>query len=531
LRRAALHIATAAFERAAVLSEDPAIRASRLMSALNWTTARGDRAEAMRLVSLIDEQHLRGGERARLAWFREGYLGGGWSGTARLATFAAAVDEMHEQGNTELAFDLLQSMTVRIFWTNPDAQTREIVLTTAARLGIDGDDARLISMLAGVAPIERGAEVLERLERLGVRDDLIPPDLFRLGLAATALGAFDKALTLLAPSVDGLRALGALGLVAQAQMSRAWAAAQLGDTWLGLVAATECETLAAEAGHQNYALTAAITRGHVLALRGQTAEARALADMGEAVLLPMGAHPMLAMVQLVRGVAALAEGRHSSAFDELHRIFNPDDLPFHLYVRLHILGLLAEAAVHGGHQDRLATIVAELERVAVPGRSPAFDHALVYARAVLAPDDTAERRFEDALSADLSAWRFERARLELAYGSWLRRRRRPAESRVRLRSAAAGFDALGVTPWADRARAELAASGETIRRPQDSRDRLTPQELHIAQLAAQGLSNRDIAERLFISPRTVSTHLYRIYPKLDITSRADLPGAVPDAGA
>jgi DNA-binding NarL/FixJ family response regulator len=113
----------------------------------------------------------------------------------------------------------------------------------------------------------------------------------------------------------------------------------------------------------------------------------------------------------------------------------------------------------------------------------------------------------------------------------LRRRRPPAESRVRLRSAAAGFDALGVTPWADRTRAELAASGETIRRPEDSRDRLTPQELQIAQLAAQGLSNRDIAERLFISPRTVSTHLYRIYPKLDITSRADLPGAVPDAGA
>ncbi|GIH03669.1 hypothetical protein Rhe02_17360 [Rhizocola hellebori] len=109
----------------------------------------------------------------------------------------------------------------------------------------------------------------------------------------------------------------------------------------------------------------------------------------------------------------------------------------------------------------------------------------------------------------------------------LRRRRRPAESRDRLRSAAVTFDSLGVTPWADRARAELAATGETIRRPDDGRDRLTPQELQIAQLAAQGLSNRHIAERLFISPRTVSTHLYRIYPKLEIGSRSELIRALP----
>ena len=145
--------------------------------------------------------------------------------------------------------------------------------------------------------------------------------------------------------------------------------------------------------------------------------------------------------------------------------------------------------------------------------------SLGYARAVLADEAGA---YQAALAVDLSDWPFDRARLQLAYGAWLRRQRRVADSRPLLRAAAGTFDALGLTPWAERARGELRASGESLRRPTDAGAALTPQESQIARLAAEGLSNRDIAERLFLSPRTVTTHLYRIYPKLGITSRGEL---------
>jgi DNA-binding NarL/FixJ family response regulator len=96
-----------------------------------------------------------------------------------------------------------------------------------------------------------------------------------------------------------------------------------------------------------------------------------------------------------------------------------------------------------------------------------------------------------------------------------------------LRTARDTFDALGCAPWGEQARRELRASGErSRRRVPEARDQLTAQELQIAQLAAEGLSNREIGQRLYLSHRTISTHLYRVFPKLGITSRAELSGAL-----
>jgi DNA-binding CsgD family transcriptional regulator len=146
-----------------------------------------------------------------------------------------------------------------------------------------------------------------------------------------------------------------------------------------------------------------------------------------------------------------------------------------------------------------------------------------FARPLLAGDDDAEALFRAALRGRVAGWPAYRARLLLEFGCWLRRRRRVAESRHPLRSAREAFDALGMTPWAERARTELRASGEgsgpaatpvwTL---------MSPQELQIAQLAATGLSNREIGQKLFLSHRTVGSHLYRIFPKLGITARSQL---------
>jgi ATP/maltotriose-dependent transcriptional regulator MalT len=122
---------------------------------------------------------------------------------------------------------------------------------------------------------------------------------------------------------------------------------------------------------------------------------------------------------------------------------------------------------------------------------------------------------------------FQRARALLAYRQWLRRQRRITESRAPLRDARDAFDALGCSAFGEQARRELRASGESSRRRDAvARDQLTAQELQIAHLAAQGLSNREIGQQLYVSHRTIATHLYRIYPKLGIAARNELVQAL-----
>ncbi|HKE13857.1 MAG TPA: AAA family ATPase [Kofleriaceae bacterium] len=516
--------AARALRRAAELSASPAARNSRLLSAAVRFAAVGSRAAVVRLLDQVSERQLPANERARLEWERENHIGGGWTGAARMAALATAADMVRADGDSALALEMLQSAAFRLFWSNVDEATRAAVLAVADRLEVPPGDTQMICLLARVAPIERGAVVLERLRRVPVADS--PGEARLLGVAASAVGAFDVATSLLRSSTVQLRRLGNLGLVVRSQGAQAWVAAQLADTRLALAAATECETLAGQTGHPMWASMARIAVGQVEALRGNSAAARALADAGERMFLPMGVHPVLAMVQLVRGIDALAHGMPGAAFDSLIAIYDPADIRFHRYVRLHALGLLAEAAVQSGQRDRLAELVDEFEPIARRSRSPALLLGLAYARAVQAPAAEAESLFETALAADLTGWPFERARLQLAYGAWLRRNRRPAASRPHLRAAGATFAGLGVVPWAERARRELAATGESVRRREDRANRLTPQEQEIAQLAAQGLSNRAIAERLVVSPRTVTTHLYRIYPKIGVSSRAELARAL-----
>jgi ATP/maltotriose-dependent transcriptional regulator MalT len=167
--------------------------------------------------------------------------------------------------------------------------------------------------------------------------------------------------------------------------------------------------------------------------------------------------------------------------------------------------------------------MADLEDVAARSTPPVLCLQLACAKPHLAPDDAAERLFATALSNDLSQYPFLQARTLFSYGSWLRRQRHSADSREPLRRSIELFDLLGAASWAKRARQELRATGETVGpRTPDARDRLSAQELQIARLAAAGLSNRDIGERLFLSHRTIGSHLYRIYPKLGITGRGQL---------
>ena len=146
--------------------------------------------------------------------------------------------------------------------------------------------------------------------------------------------------------------------------------------------------------------------------------------------------------------------------------------------------------------------------------------------------NAAEAAFSAAMESDLRRLPFMYARLLLAYGTWLRRQRRVTESRAPLRASRDAFDALPAIPWGERARRELRAAGESSRRRvSDPAERLTAQEVEIASLVAQGMTNREIGRQLFLSPRTVGSHLYRIFPKLGVTNRAQLGAAMARSSA
>jgi DNA-binding CsgD family transcriptional regulator len=252
-----------------------------------------------------------------------------------------------------------------------------------------------------------------------------------------------------------------------------------------------------------------------------------MAAEAERVGLQLGASAVLSVVQLARGLTALGAGRYDDAYVQLRRMFTASDPAHHSMESCWAIGNLAEAAIRSGHRDEARAIVDRLEPLSARTPSPWFHVALRHAQALLADDAYAGARFQAALAADLTRWPFDRARLLLAHGAWLRRQRRVAESRTPLRAARDSFDALGLVSWGERARQELRASGETSRaRVRETWHELTAQELQIARMAAEGLTNREIGQQLYLSHRTVGAHLRGIFPKLGVASRRHLAGAL-----
>ncbi|MEU3492744.1 AAA family ATPase [Kitasatospora cineracea] len=227
------------------------------------------------------------------------------------------------------------------------------------------------------------------------------------------------------------------------------------------------------------------------------------------------------------GVLDLGAGRAEDAFGQLAALTGGPHA--HHVSAVRAVPDLVEAAVRLRRGERTAGPLAGFERWAARADRP-WARALVHrCHALLAPDEFAEDCYLAALAGHAEQPRpWEQARTELLYGEWLRRGRRKAEARAPLRSAEQAFRRLGAGPWAERARLELEATGgPAAAGPERTVAGLTPQESQIVRLAAQGLSNREIAAQLFLSARTVGHHLYKAYPKLGVGSRTDLAGVLP----
>jgi DNA-binding CsgD family transcriptional regulator len=530
--RGDLDVAVQAFTRAAELTGDQELRALRLLRAGELAYELGRSAETVSLFTEARKLGLPPRERATAEFYLEA-IEGEWLGAATVRGFGRIAADFAKTGDNRQALEALDTVALRAHWSNLDDDTRREVVEVVDLLDVPVNDSLRLSVLALIDPVRRGREVIECIRRMSPVDIAGPTELLTIGTAASAVWADDLALPYLRTAAAGFRADGRLTLLGWSLVSAAWADLRRGAVRGAITSAAEGTRLAEETGHDRYVAAAKLAHAIAAAERGEDPTAERLISEAEAVVLPMGANPMLALVALARGRRALAFERYAEAYEHLGRLFDSADVAYQPFVRGWALADLVDAALHGdGDLDVVRGFLAEWEQIAAATAAPHLDVQLKYAAAVLADVAAAEERFRIAITSAAATWPFYAARARLAYGTWLRRQRRLAESRTPLREAAQSFDALGLLRFAERARRELRASGESARRRvPEAWAQLTPQELQIAQLAAEGLSNREIGERLYLSHRTVGSHLYRLFPKLGVTSRAQLRDALEPAQA
>jgi DNA-binding CsgD family transcriptional regulator len=189
---------------------------------------------------------------------------------------------------------------------------------------------------------------------------------------------------------------------------------------------------------------------------------------------------------------------------------------------------LIEAAVRCGQRDAAAAALERLIETAENSGSEWATGIVCRSRALLAAGSAAEDLYREAIDRlSRTTIRPELARAHLLYGEWLRRESRRVDARAQLRTAYEMLTGMGIRAFAERARLELAATGETLRRRTfESFDALTPQEAHIARFAADGQTNAEIGTQLFVSPRTVEWHLRKVFTKLNVSARRELGEAL-----
>ncbi|MFI6057723.1 LuxR C-terminal-related transcriptional regulator [Streptomyces sp. NPDC051286] len=296
--------------------------------------------------------------------------------------------------------------------------------------------------------------------------------------------------------------------------------------------------MATESGADNVTVGSSILRATLRAARGDQEAARAQAGDAVRGIDLLDSRSLYVRYCQALGTAALAEGDHKAAYEHFRRMFTEDfhPAPVHYHASLYHLADLAAAAVRAGRADDARSVLRAAETTLGESRSARLDTIVHRTSALLSDPEDAEPHFRAALAdPDCLRLAFEHALAQLDFGEWLRRRRRAAEARTVLGTALEIFERLDARPWIERATAELRAAGVAVAdsaAPEAVAD-LTPQELQIAQLAAEGLTNRDIGARLYLSPRTIGFHLHKIFPKLGITGRTQLrdvlgPARLPD---
>ncbi|TDQ45977.1 helix-turn-helix transcriptional regulator [Actinorugispora endophytica] len=427
------------------------------------------------------------------------------------------------------ALDLLANAAVVRFYSGEDTQ-RHRVQAVLRRLPGDASHAWLRTWVRAVSdPFDDRAELLSRLPQLDSEAEDRPDRLAAFAVMAWLLDETPQAVRAFDEAFDRWKLQGPLpeGLGGAA----AWSYVEQGRWGQAREVCARTTAIGSTAGLDHAVACAAAVDATVLAYQGDTAAARARIEDVFALIDPMESRSVSVYARRALGAAAVAEGAYETAYDQLRMVFTADGAPVHYHASYPALADLAAAAVRSGRRAEAAVIVERSARALADSASPRLRALINRARALLAAPEDAEPHFRAALADPrLERWPFERAQTLLDLAEWLRRRRRVTEARGPLTEALQTFRRLGARPWIERARSESRAAGlDVTDSTPDALSRLSPQQQQIVRLAARGLTNREISEKLFLSPRTVGSHLYRSFPKLGVTARSQLRDLVENA--
>jgi DNA-binding CsgD family transcriptional regulator len=522
-KRAGDAAAQAALTRAADLTPEAAARGRRLVSAADAAWRAGRAAEALELIerssAFSDARDRARAARLRgMITLRTGSLDDAHRLLMDAARDAAEIDP-------RAAYELVGEAAKAGGFSGNQAW-----VTAAGDLALGfpepGDDASRIirhavigiGKLMGADPAGALTEIRELLEAAERIDD---PELMEYGIAAAWLMG-DDALSsqLLDRAERTARERTMIGILPVFLLLRSVADYDAGRLGGAAAAADEGARLAREAGQTTilaanlaHAARASAVRGDATRFATAASEASALAgDYGLGQVESIAAH--------AGALHDIGMGRYEAASEGLARVTHPA-------LAAHRASDACEIAIHlDRHADALAA-VARLEQLAGVLQRPWADGLLERARG-LTTTAKGDRHFQRAVALHGDHRPFESARTELAYGETLRRARRRMDARAPLHRALETFERIGAEPWAARAERELRATGETVtRRGASAIEQLTPQELTICRLVTEGLTDREIGARLFLSARTIDYHLRKVFAKLGIRSRAELVGLEP----
>ncbi|WP_338704403.1 LuxR family transcriptional regulator (plasmid) [Streptomyces sp. Q6] len=528
-RRGGAVAAVAWLTRAAELSETPQERSRRLGSAAYVAGHSGRFDQAQRL--LRSAQAPRAGESpasvvtsAYVALFEDGDV----RQTHRQVS--AAIESLRDRGvgqsNEVLTrlVDLLLAISQYAGAPARWAETRTLLCT----LGELASSRSLVYQDAWGDVVRHGAGVRERVEReFADLANLEPWDVTRLAVAAYHVDTLGQYRPHLQRSAEHEIETGFVrnGMTTQHLIMLDQIA--VGEWDEAERTGKLCLALTLSHGYQLLAQQTRAYLGLLAALRGQVEHARELQATVDTWARPRGIGFLTQITDTIGTTTALAEGDYEAAY--LHAIGITPPGTFHPYAHQAPRTLLdlVEAALHTGRTQQAHQHAQAAHHAGLPHISPRLALTTYGALAMTTPDPTQADHYYHQAQTHPHAHHFpyELARIHLAHGIRQRHTHGPKTARPSLTLAAQTFQRLGAATWAERAQAELRVSG-LVTRATTQLTELTWQERRIADLAASGLTNKEIGERMHLSPRTVSSHLYRVFPKLGITSRAALRDAL-----
>jgi DNA-binding CsgD family transcriptional regulator len=522
------HTAAArALERAAELDSDPERRAEHLVAAAVSSAMAGRFSHA---VSLLDraEPELRDpmvrGTAARVRGMLSMAVGRPADAHRLLADAARTLLPADRPAGLGL---LMRACMAAAVSGEPDAIHRMLAeLDTEPRSDAERFPSRLMNGISRLIAGDAAGGAASVEEALALADDLeILEQVQQAGGGAIFVGDWGRARRYFDRAILMARDRGAVAVLLETLGLRAVIA--LWERRLADAAADadEAVRLADDIGAGNARAVPVTVLAWLAGLRGDEEACRGHADAVLALAIDRGLALPAGLATWALAQLDLSAGRWSEALLRLTAIEEVRPGFGHPFLPVLSSWDRVEAAVLAGRPDVAERALARFAPWAAVAAAPWAAPVLADCRALAAPADEADAHFEAAIGAVDRAGPLDRARIHLHYGEYLRRERRRVDARAHLRAAFEGFEWLDAGPWAERALRELRATGEKARKRNVSPlAGLTPQELQVARLVGDGATNKEVASRLFVSPKTVEYHLRKVFAKLGVSSRMELVG-------